>query len=167
MTVDFLINIFLNIVRKQKKRLYTKRKEKKEKRNPLLMAKHQLTMLKAEHFAVVLNSFHTYYEIADLMLDIDDDGDNQSMTYKHCMLMGQTSMMGLLLIQTYHLILYHTVKMLEMMMLLVGHREIFRLEQVMEQVHVEWVVELGEVKNYLDQNKDLYKRKPILKNFLV
>jgi hypothetical protein len=59
-------------------------------------------------------------------------------------------------------------KMSEMMMLLVDHKEIYHLGQVMVQVHVELVVALVEVvENYLDQNKDLYKRKQFLKNFLV
>lgn len=59
-------------------------------------------------------------------------------------------------------------KMLEMMMLLMDHKEIYRLVQVMVQVHDELVVVFVEVvENYLDQNKDLYKRKQFLMNFLV
>jgi hypothetical protein len=60
------------------------------------------------------------------------------------------------------------MKMWEMMMKRVDHREIFHLEQVMVQVHVELVVEWMEVvENYLDQNKDLYKRKHFSMDFLV
>lgn len=59
-------------------------------------------------------------------------------------------------------------KMLGMMLLPMVHREIYHLEQVMEQVRVEQVVDLMEVaENYLDQNRYLDKRKLILKNFLV
>ena len=50
----------------------------------------------------------------------------------------------------------------------VDHREIYHLERVMEQVHDEWVVELVEAEeNYLDRNKDLYKRNPFSKDFHV
>jgi hypothetical protein len=70
------------------------------------MAMDLLTKLMVDQFVVVLNNFHMNYEIVYLMLDIDDDGDNQLMTYKHYMLMDQMLMMDLLLmlilIELYH-----------------------------------------------------------------
>jgi len=54
------------------------------------------------------------------------------------------------------------------MLLPMVRREIYHLEQVMEQVRVEQAVDSMEVaENYLDQNKYLDKRKLILKNYLV
>jgi hypothetical protein len=70
------------------------------------MAMDLLTMLMFDQFVVVLNNFHMNYEIVHLMLDIDDDDDNQLMTYKHYMLMDQMLMLDLLLmlnlIDLYH-----------------------------------------------------------------
>jgi hypothetical protein len=92
LTVDFLINIFLNIVRKQKRKTVQKRRTKST-----FMAMDQLTKLMIDQFVVVLNNFHMNYEIVYLRLDIDDDDDNQWMTYKHYMLMDQMLKMDLLL----------------------------------------------------------------------
>jgi hypothetical protein len=78
LTVDFLINIFLNIVRKQKENCTKKKTQRQRKRrNPLVMAMHLLTKLMVDQFVVVLNNFHMNYEIVYWMLDIDDDDDNQ------------------------------------------------------------------------------------------
>lgn len=95
LTVDFLINIFVNIVRKQEKKPVqkktNKKKKKERKQNPLrAMAKDLLTKLPFDQVAVVENNFRMNYGIGYSMLDIDDDeDDNRWIACRHYMLMYQ------------------------------------------------------------------------------
>lgn len=124
-----------------------------------------------EHLMLaVSNNFRNYCDIDHSVFRIDDD-DNRWMTCRNYTLMDHKLNSNCLLKprDLLRLIDLHNGKTnWEMKMLLMDHTEIYHLERVMEQVHVESVVLLTmEETMYLDQNKDQRTTMRLSMNFLV